>query len=338
MCACVQVAQGGVDNAILLIERHGRPDVRTADVAPLVRRVVKVRFARLRHGVEGPYQPAGSGIPGANIAARAGRIGLAGARTSDDQILVDRDRIGNGKACPAALTDDFGCDADIGIDCTVAAKFRCQLPGRHIHCHQEAAFGAEDDPWGMVFIARPVSDPAPMDVTIGIILPQHLARFRANCSDRCTQPLDPRRTRGGDVHDPADQEWGHLEPVINPLITFLVRPAPVAIGPGRLKPGNIREVDLVQFRVILVFPAAAIGWPLVFAFRRGKCPQRWSLSNGESIQRYLGSRMSLCQIGGRIFRFLRRHRGAKANHPVHDVQPFALSVPLGCRHRIGMAG
>ena len=91
----VRGAERHIKDAALRIERRITPDIDAGSVCGAVPAPgVIAELPRPRHGVERPHQLAGPGVPGARIARGPGSaIGptrpFAGARTRDDEILVD---------------------------------------------------------------------------------------------------------------------------------------------------------------------------------------------------------------------------------------------------------
>src|SRR6516162_11818997 len=112
----VRIAGWREQNSSLFIHNHRRPDVGAAPVLPtLPGPVFVVRLTRLRDDVEAPYELAGDRIPCANIAARLRRQSLAGTRATDDEVLIDGQRIRKRECIAAAFSDNVRRDVFVDV-------------------------------------------------------------------------------------------------------------------------------------------------------------------------------------------------------------------------------
>ncbi len=249
--AAVQVAHRREDDAVLLIDGDGGPDIGAAAVLPLVADIAfMVGLARLGHGVEGPDQFARPHVPGAHVATRTGRAHFAGTRAGDDQVVVEGDRVGNGEGVATAFAHHVRHHADIGVDLSALAEIRRQLARTHVQRRQITLVRREDDAWAVGRVARPPGDAATVDVALRLPLPQHLAGLWLQGGDGGLQLGNVRIGRRRDIHDPVDHQGRHLPAVIQTTIALVVGSAAVAEGPGSLKAADILRRDLRQGREV----------------------------------------------------------------------------------------
>ncbi|MNE08677.1 hypothetical protein D3C80_1013310 [compost metagenome] len=288
--AAVQVADGGEDDAVFLVDGDGRPDVGAAAVLPLFADIAfMIGLARLGHGVEGPDQFAGADIPGAHVAARSGRSHLAGTSAGDHQVLVDGDRVGNGEGVTAAFAHDLGRHAHVGVDLAVLAEVRRQLTRAHVQRRQIALVGGEDDARAMGLVARPPGDAATVDVAVRFPFPQHLARFGRQGGDGGLEVGQVRIGRGRDVHHAIDHQGRHLPAVIQAAVALLVRAAAVTEGPGALQLAHVVGRDLRQGREVGRAGVLAIAAPGFAVVRLGARILSESRGSGHEDQRQAGA-------------------------------------------------
>ncbi len=234
----------------------GRPDVRRARQSRARLPALGARLTRVRNGVEGPAQRAGSHVERAHIPGR--RVGsqrVSDRRADDDDVADD----GSGRRHVVLPVVVHRCDACEQIYAAGFTEPGARRARRRVEREQPSVQGREEDALragGVRIGVAPVGDPA-VDPHVRVGAPGLELRVeRPQLAARLGVERDRAVARRGEEEPAVDDERRRLEraPAIHRQREGTAPEVAVPIGPDDAKLAHVLGCDLREGRI-----AAAAG-------------------------------------------------------------------------------